>query len=67
MKATVQNSSNLQKRAEAINTGRTDGTYFYVNGNSVTVSNPFFNITEEGQRLELEWFLNDREFELSNN
>lgn len=67
MNALVTNSTNLQKRSQVVNAGRTDGTYFYVNGNSVEVSNPSLKMTEEQQISELEWFLNDREFEFNKN
>lgn len=63
----VLSSQNLQRRSEVVNSSRTDGTYFYVNGNSVSVSNPHDEMTSEQQKSELKWFLSDREFTISNN
>lgn len=67
MYAIVLSSENLQRRSEVVNSSRTDGTYFYVNGNSVSVSNPHYEMTSEQQKSELKWFLSDREFTISNN
>ena len=55
--AQLQSCIDLEKYADAINNGRTDGIYFYVNGNKVSVSYPHNQLTEEKQIEELTWFL----------
>lgn len=64
MYAKVEDAKGLEQRAKATNNGRTGDTYFYVNGDRVSVSNPHFDISEEVQKECLEWFLSDRKFEL---
>ena len=65
MKAIVTNTANLEQSANVTNSGRTDGVYFYVNGNSVTVSHPHRVMREEEQTEELNWFLSGKDFKLS--
>ena len=60
--AKLQDSVNLEKYADAINNGRTDGIYFYVNGNTVSVSYCHSQLSEETQKEELNWFLSGRNF-----
>lgn len=66
MYAAVKDMKNLQDRASVVNSGRTDGYYFYVGDNYVTVDNPDNRPSDDVQKELLEWFLSDREFELKN-
>ena len=54
---------NLDRRADSVNNGRTDGIYFYVNGKHVSVSHPHFKLSIAKQKEELAWFLDDCDFE----
>lgn len=65
MKALLKSIINLEDKARVVNNGRTDSVYFYVNGNNVSVSSPFFEMTEDQQKNELDWFLNGYEFEIN--
>lgn len=60
--AQFQGNVNLEKYADAINNGRTDGIYFYVNGNNVSVSCAHNQLSEKTQIEELTWFLKGRSF-----
>tara|TARA_R110000796_G_scaffold90118_3_gene193810 strand:+ start:463 stop:678 length:216 start_codon:yes stop_codon:yes gene_type:complete len=60
----TDNGVNLENAAKYINRGRTDSTYFYVNGNNVSVSNPYGELSAIEQIIKLEWFLEGRIFEL---
>lgn len=60
--AQLQDNVNLENYANAINNGRTDGIYFYVNGNKVTVSYCHNKLNEEIQKDELTWFLKGRNY-----
>lgn len=51
--------------ADAVNNGRTDGIYFYVNDTNVSVSHPHTKLTEARQIEELEWFLSGLEYTIS--
>lgn len=66
MYAIVEDAKGLEQREEVINSHRTGDTYFYVNGNRVSVSNPHFDISDTVQQELIEWFLSDRKFELKN-
>ena len=59
------NISSLDVYANAINNGRTDGVYFYVNENKVSVKYPYSQLTEAAQREELCWFLNGKTYEIN--
>lgn len=59
------NTSSLDVYANAINNGRTDGVYFYVNENRVSVSHPYSQLSEVAQREELCWFLNGKTYEIN--
>ncbi len=60
--ATTLKNYDLEAYANAINNGRTDGVYFYVNNNTVTVSYAHSQLSEDFQREELEWFLRGKEY-----
>lgn len=63
--ATVKsNYQNLEVYADRINNGRTDGIYFYVNSNRVSVSYTYSQLNEKSQIEELEWFLKGKEFQI---
>lgn len=64
MIAIVETVKNLQNKANVVNSGRTDGTYFYVNNNCVTVSNPHLKLSDEQQESSLAWFLSDIKYRL---
>lgn len=66
MNATVENANGLEAKSNAVNNGRTDGIYFYVNGNHVSVSHPYVELSELRQEEELDWFLTGRVYSLSN-
>jgi len=57
----------LSKYADAINNGRTDSVYFYVNGDGdkVSVSYTFGQLSEKAQAEELKWFLSDRNYTIN--
>ena len=61
----TDNKVSLEKYADAINNGRTDGVYFYVNGNNVTVSHPHNQLSEDWQKSEIAWFLKGRAYNFS--
>ena len=61
----TDNGVNLEKAANYINKGRTDSTYFYVNRNNVSVSNPYTELSKSEQIVKLEWFLEGRTYELA--
>jgi hypothetical protein len=50
------NWTSAERYAEIINNGRVDGTSFYVNGNTVRVSNPFKQLDVKYQEELLRWF-----------
>lgn len=54
----------LNAYADAVNNGRTDDRYFYVNGPRVSVSNPYFELSEETQLDELNWFCRGRRYQI---
>ena len=60
--AKLQENTNLEQYADAINNGRTDGIYFYVNGKNVSVSYSHNQLTEKTQIEELTWFLKGRSY-----
>lgn len=53
----------LSKGADCVNNGRTDNTYFYVNGDSITVWDTYRKLTEEEQKKSLTWFLGKHEYD----
>ena len=55
--AQLQGNVNLEKYADVVNNGRTDGVYFYVNGKNVSVSYVYNQLSEKTQIEELTWFL----------
>ena len=59
----TDNMNNLEKAADSVNNGRADSTYFYVNGNGVSVHNTYTELSEREQREKLEWFLFGRTYE----
>jgi len=61
----IGNYPNLENHATAINNGRTDGLYFYANNGTVSVSHPQCGLSEDVQRMELEWFLNGKKYEIN--
>jgi hypothetical protein len=63
--ATVKTVCNLALYAKAINNGRTDGIYFYVNDNKVSVSSPYVTLSEAQQLEELGWFLKGKEYDIN--
>lgn len=66
MYAVVEDTTGLEQRERVANSHRSGDTYFYVNGNRVSVSNPHFDIPDDAQKELLEAFLDDRKFELKN-
>ena len=60
--AQLQQNVNLEKYADAINNGRTDGIYFYVNGRNISVSYAHNQLSEKKQKDELTWFLKGHSF-----
>lgn len=60
--AQLQGNLNLEKYADVINDGRTDGVYFYVNGKNVSVSCAHNQLSEKTQIEELTWFLKGRSY-----
>lgn len=62
--AIILDGSDLSQREKSANNGSTDGTYIYVNGNRVTVSNPHFQLSRVSQRAILEHFLSDIAFKI---
>lgn len=59
------NTSSLNVYANAINNGRTDGVYFYVNENKVSVSRWCSQLSEVEQREKLCWFLNSKTYQIN--
>lgn len=66
MYAIVEDTTGLEQREKVANSHRSGDTYFYVNGNRVSVENPYFRISDDVQKEFLERFLDDRKFELKN-
>lgn len=66
MYAIVEDTTGLEHREKVVNAHRTGSTYFYVNGNRVSVENPYFKLSDEAKKELLEVFLDDRKFELKN-
>lgn len=66
MYAIVEDTTGLEQREKIVNSHSNGDTYFYVNGNRVSVSNPHFDISDDVQKKHLELFLDDRKFELKN-
>lgn len=64
MYAIVEDTTGLEQRERVANSHRSGDTYFYVNGNRVSVENPYFKLSDEAQKELLEWFLDDRKFEI---
>lgn len=64
MYAIVEDTTGLEQREKVVNSHRTGDTYFYVNGNRVSVSNPHFDISDTVQQELIECFLSDRKFEI---
>lgn len=63
--ATLNKNCNLDKYADAINNGRNDNIYFYVNGSKVTVSCTYGQLSVDDQLSELQWFLNGKDFTIT--
>ena len=61
----TDNGVNLEKASNSINRGSTDSTRFYVNGNKVSVSNIYEELSKREQVLKLKWFLEGRAYELA--
>lgn len=61
MYAIVEDTTGLEQREKSANAHSTS-IYFYVNGNRVSVYNPYFKIPDEAQKELLERFLDDRKF-----
>lgn len=57
-------TSSLDAYANGVNNGRTDGVYFYVNEDLVSVLYPYSQLSEVRQREELRWFLNGKTYEI---
>ena len=63
--ATLNQNCNLEKYADAINNGRNDNIYFYVNGSNVTVSHTYANLSIDEQLIQLQWFLTGKDFTIT--
>jgi len=61
MYAIVEDTTGLEQREKVANSHGGD-TYFYVNGNRVSVDNPYFKLSDLYQKELLERFLDDRKF-----
>jgi hypothetical protein len=57
--------ANLESYITFINSGRTDGAYFYKNGLNVSIHNPHEVLPEETQKSELHWLLKGLDFTFS--
>lgn len=64
MYAIVKNAEGLEGREKSLNSHSSGSIYYYVNGNRVSVSDPFSKLSEEFQIELLKHFLDDREFEI---
>ena len=64
--AIPKSKCNLNAYANFINNGRTDGIYFYVNEGNVSVCHPHKKLSENTQIEELKWFLEGKEYEITN-
>lgn len=62
--AIIHSGSDLSKEAKFVNNHRNDGSYFYVYGNRITISNPFKELTENEQLASLNWFLDARSYSI---
>jgi hypothetical protein len=60
--AKIESNANLSNRAKFVNNCRNDDSYFYVNGNQISISNPYREISEEDQLKELIWFIGSSNF-----
>ena len=65
--ATLKESPTLsfEESVKKINNGRTDSTYFYVSGDEVSLSSPFYRLDEKRQKEALIWLLEGLSYELN--
>jgi hypothetical protein len=59
-----KDQKSLEAYADAVNNGSTSDSYFYVNGHRVSVSNPYYELSEETQLDELNWFCQNRRYQI---
>jgi hypothetical protein len=59
-----KDQKSLEAYADAVNNGSTSDSYFYVNGHRVSVSNPYYELSEETQLDALNWFCQNRRYQI---